>query len=192
MKNILFPIILVLVFFSACSQKETHLIAPKSEYLYLKIPSTYKLMEKYYKNNDRRLLFIPYTNYKNNYQEMISSTINADSFGLYMSEYIHKLEISWFLKCKGSSLEVLGAGIENTFEVAFISVFCPQNSIRKNSMTRFIKIIKGREHFYIIEKIFLYSPSAKQTIETMIYLKTVQVCDSRRNNCKEIKSKVDF
>lgn len=192
MKKILFPIILVLIFYSACSLKETHPSSLKSEYLFQNLPSTYKLMEKYYINKDRRLLFIPYSYNKKTYDEMISSTITTDLLDLYMREYIHKLKISWFIKCKGSSLEILGKGIENTYEVAFVAVFCPVGLIRNKRMTRFIKIIKGKEHFYIIEKIFLYSPSAKQTIETMIYLKAVKVCDARRNNCKKIKSKVNF
>lgn len=192
MKKSIFLIILILLFYSACSFKETNTSRLKHEYLFQKIPSTYKLMNKYYINNNRRLVFIPYSKNENNYQEMISTTINTASLGLYLREYIYKLKISWFIKCKGSTIEVLGQGIENTYEVAFISVFCPQGLIRNKNMSIFIKIIKGNKRFYTIEKTFLYSPSAKQTIETMIYLKGVKVCDSRRNNCNKIKSKVKF
>ncbi|PHR73059.1 MAG: hypothetical protein COA66_04480 [Arcobacter sp.] len=192
MKKTLFLIISILLFYSACSFKETNTSLLKHEYLFANLPSTYKLMNKYYINNNRRLVFIPYSQNENNYQEMISTTINTVSSGLYLREYIYKLKISWFIKCKNSSLDILGQGIENTYEVAFISVFCPHSSIPNKNMSIFIKIIKGKERFYTIEKTFLYSPSAKQTIETMIYLKGVKVCDSRRNNCYKIKSKVKF
>ena len=192
MKKNVFLIILILLFYSACSFKETNTSILKYEYLFQKIPSTYKLMNKYYINNNRRLVFIPYSQNENNYQEMISTTINTSFLGIYLEEYIYNLEISWFIKCKGSAMEVLGQGIENTYEVAFLAVFCPQGLIRNKNMSIFIKIIKGKERFYTIEKTFLYSPSAKQTIETMIYLKGVNVCDSRRNNCNKIKSKAKF
>jgi len=190
MKKLFFTLFISLLFFSSCSKNKTSSSVLLYEHLFQNLPPSYKLLSQEYKNKTRVLTFIPLYANKYNYEEIIRTRIYEKKLQNTVSDYIYKLKMHWFVKCKNSSLKRLGQGREQNYEVAFLLLSCP--SIQGRKQTSFIKILQGKERFYTIEKTFSYKPNAREIVQTMLYLKSIKICDARRNKCLKNKSKKEY
>lgn len=65
-------------------------------------------------------------------------------------------------------------------------LICPKSKMTNKEEFTWLKAVKGKDSFYSVQKAFTHAPTKESVIKTMQYLKRVQVCDTRLNNCPKL------
>lgn len=160
----------------------------KNENLFVKIPKNFKLDFKDYNKQTRISLveFVPKNESVQDWSQMITITSYTKNISLTATEYIQKMKLMWKKSCKNSNTKILPNGTENGYKFALIQMHCPKTKITNKEELVFMKAIKGKSRFYVVQKAFSYNPSKETIVETMKYFKKITVFDTRRGNGPKI------
>ena len=163
----------------------------KNENLIQNMPKDFKVAyHKYDKNRHFRLLeFIPKAETLKMWSEMITITIYHRNINVSAANYVQKITQMWEKGCQGTVVKALPSGVENGYNFAQVKLYCPQSKVTQKPEWMYLKAIKGNDSFYGIQKAFTHEPNEKEIKETMHYLSTTKVCDTRLNSCGDLPIK---
>lgn len=157
----------------------------KNENILIGIPSGYKMGYKAYDPKTHYTLaeFIPKEESVENWSQMLTVNIYHKNLPYSADAYAANIKSLWEKSCNGSYTQNISEGVENGYKYALVMLFCPKSAVSKKEEYTWLKAIKGNDSFYVIQKAFTISPPKEQIIQTMQYLKKVQLCDTRLGNC---------
>ncbi len=160
----------------------------QNENLFVKIPKNFKLDFKDYnkQTNISLLEFVPKNESVKNWSKMITITSYTKNINLTASEYIQRMKEMWKKHCKKSYTKILPNGMQNGYKYAFIKMYCSKTKITNKEELVFMKAIKGKTRFYVVQKAFSYKPNKKTIEETMKYFQKVTVFDTKKGNGPKI------
>lgn len=160
----------------------------KYENLLQGIPKNFKLGYRAHnkKTNYSILEFIPKDETVKDWSEMITTSIYHKNLNLTASQYTQKIAELWQKSCKGSETKNIREGKENGYDFSLVMLVCPKSKMTNKEEITWLKAVKGKDSFYSVQKAFTHAPTKESVIETMQYLRRVQVCDTRLNNCPKV------
>lgn len=138
------------------------------------------------KSNSTFLEFIPKEESVDNWSEMITTSIYHKNLNATAVEYVKKIAEFWTKSCKDGYTKQIRDGQENGYNFALVMLYCPKSKVTNKVEFTWLKAIKGKDSFYSVQKAFTYNPDEQSVIDTMHYLRKVQVCDTRLDNCPKV------
>ena len=87
--------------------------------------------------------------------------------------------------CPKAKLSVVKEQVENGYDMSLIMFHCPKSPITQKAETTFMKSIKGKNSFYVIQKAYTRQYDQKMSKDMVEFFSHVYVCDKRLNNCEK-------
>lgn len=81
--------------------------------------------------------------------------------------------------CKENGMFPISESTENGYSTAVWFQACEYSEKLPRDELTWIKVIKGKEAFYVVQKAFRFQPEPEQTEPWIKYLKNLRVCDAR-------------
>lgn len=157
----------------------------ENETLLQTLPKDFKLAyKKYNKETHIRFLeFVPKNETLQAWTQMISTTIYYKNLNLSAEGFVQAFKKLWEKNCQGAYTRILPQGEENGYNFALIMLYCPKSKVTNKEEITWLKAIKGKDSFYAVQKSFSYNVQKTEIVDTMKYLKSTIVCDTREHNC---------
>ena len=121
--------------------------------------------------------------------EMITVQIFYNMRSASPEQYRARIQKLWGDACPGSTFAKVKEGIENLYPTLTWSQTCPFNIMTGKPELTWLKAIRGRDSFYLVQKTNKFEPTAEQTAKWTGYLDGITVCDTRSATqpCKTAK-----
>jgi hypothetical protein len=151
----------------------------QGETLVAAIPTGFKMGSQ--ADNDRvtTLQWVRDTESVQNWTELVTVQIDRRSSALTPPQVLSGIGKKWLSTCKGSVANQIPDGLANGYPVSMLLVHCPLNAATGKPETVVLRVIKGSEALYSVQKTFRFEPSNDQVGQIMKYLNSVNVCDTR-------------
>lgn len=81
--------------------------------------------------------------------------------------------------CDHADTEPVSSGKENGYDYRLWLQVCRYDDTGRPPEITWFKMIQGNDRTYVVQKAFHVEPTKAQVVDTMHYLKGIQVCDSR-------------
>jgi hypothetical protein len=138
------------------------------------------------KNSTTFIEFIQKKESVDDWSEMITTSIYHKNLPVTALQYTQKIADIWTKSCKDGYTKQIRDGKENGYNFALVMLYCPKSKVTNKVEFTWLKAIKGKDSFYSVQKAFTYNPTKESVIDTMQYLRRVQVCDTRLDNCPKV------
>lgn len=161
----------------------------KNENILLGLPFGFKLGNKAYDPKTHYSLFeyVPNTETVYNWSEMLTVNIYHSNVPMSAEKYTDYIKSLWMQSCKNGDTKDLLKGIENGYRYSLIMLSCPKSITSNKDEFTWMKAVQGHDGFYVVQRAVSKAPDKKKIIQIIQYLKTVQICDTRLNNCPQLK-----
>lgn len=173
--------IILLVLFTVISFAE----AQPSEQLKLPIPKDFKIgYEKY--NLKGAVGFKEYVHKDEsvqNWSHLITTNIFYRNIKPSAKQYSRIFLKNVKKSCPDAKLSIVKEQQENGYDMSLIMFHCPKSPLTQKVETTFMKSIKGRNSFYVIQKAYTRGYDKKMSQDMVDFFSHVYVCDKRLNNC---------
>jgi len=83
--------------------------------------------------------------------------------------------------CPGAEVSSLLESEEGGYAVGFFARHCSLNPSTGKPEKTWFKVLRGREHFYVVQKAFKFDPTADQIAKWQEYLRSVRICDTGKD-----------
>ncbi|MDX1809696.1 MAG: hypothetical protein R3331_09170 [Sulfurospirillaceae bacterium] len=159
-----------------------------NENILMGMPQNFKVGYKAYNPKTHLSVaeLIPKNESVQDWSQMITLDIYHKNLPLNAKKYTLMMKDLWKRSCAKSYTKDIAHGKENGYDFSLLMLFCPKSKVTNKSEYTWLKAIKGKDSFYVVQKAFTIPPNKSQIIKTMQYLRRVQVCDSRLGNCPKI------
>jgi len=154
----------------------------RDENLLQNIPSGYKIDFQTRKGNMILIEMVPQGESVRNWTEMVTTNIYLGLKSATPESFQAKMQQMWGASCKDSHFAPVTKGKENGYPFAIWIQICPLNQSTGKPEYTWFKAIKGNDSFYVVQKAFKFKPPEEQIPKWMQYLRSVIVCDARRND----------
>ncbi len=157
----------------------------KNENLLQTPPKNFKVAYHKYDPSQRMrfIELIPKSDTLKNWSEMITIIIYHANINFTPSSYVERMKTVWSKACKDSKVIVLDQGNENSYDFTQASFYCPLSTVTHKAEWMYMKVIKGKDSFYIVQRALTHQPDEHDVKAVQVYLKSVKVCDTREKSC---------
>jgi hypothetical protein len=106
------------------------------------------------------------------------------------AQFLRAIGERWITACPESKPNSTYSGLANGYKVSMTFLFCPLNSKSGKPEFTQIRAIQGKDSFYLVQWASAFVPSPEQKGAVVIFLDTVNVCDSRSTEhpCPDLKA----
>lgn len=111
--------------------------------------------------------------------EMVTVQIFFGAPKMTPAQFESNMATGWKSSCERGGYEHLANGHENGYGYSFFRLTCPLNKSTGKPENTWVKAIRGKDSFYVVQKAFKFTPDSSKTKEMLDYLKDVSVCDTR-------------
>ncbi len=149
-----------------------------NENLLVAVPPGYKIDFQDKKPSSLMNEMVPAAESVNNWTEMVTVQIFYH-MNTTPEQFVDKMVGGWKASCPGASASTIASGPENGYPAGVWLLKCPKNPATGKPEITWIKAMQGNDSFYVVEKAFKFTPSNDEVVQSMKYLRSVAVCDSR-------------
>jgi hypothetical protein len=154
----------------------------KDENLLVVMPEGFKVGFPVSKGPMDMAEYVPSDETVDDWSRMVTIQIFHNPTDADPNDFAGSLGGAWAEACPGGSGEKLSTGTENGFPVALWSYACPLNPAIGKPESMWLKVTGGTDALYSVQ--YAYRQSATDTLAepALSYLKSVLVCDTRRDD----------
>lgn len=150
----------------------------KNEKIQIKVPEGYKIGWQGRKNNVLLTEMIPDGETVKKWTEMVRAQVYLGRTDVVPEQFRMVMVDSWKKSCPAVHAKLMNNGKENGYDYSYFLLSCPLNEKTQKPETTAIKVIKGNENFYIVQKVWWAVPSDESTGKWAAYMEKVKVCDA--------------
>jgi hypothetical protein len=162
-----------------CSESWAQL---KGETLVATIPTGFKMGSQADHDRVTTLEWVRETESAQNWTEKVTVQIDRRINPTTPPQVLQGIGKKWLSTCKGSAANQIPDGQANGYPVSMLLVHCPLNAATGKPETTVLRVIKGTDAIYSIQKTFKFYPSNYNVGQIMKYLNTVIFCDTRQTD----------
>jgi hypothetical protein len=151
----------------------------KDETLVATIPTGFKIGSQTNHDRTTTLEWIKESETVQNWTEMVTVQVDRGINRMTPPQVLQSTGKKWLGTCKDSAANQIPDGQANGYAVSMLVVHCPLNAATGKPETTVLRVIKGNDALYTIQKTFRFDPSNDQVGQIMKYLNHVNVCDMR-------------
>jgi hypothetical protein len=150
------------------------------EQLLAPIPPTFKLAAQPQYTGVTIKVYLPANETTQDWTEQITVQVFRDKGGGGdPMDALRTIEKTWLASCKESKPIHILAGKTNGYATASMLLLCPLIAAIGKPEAGMLHVIRGNDHFYLVQKNARYIPSHEQVTEMVRYMATVSLCDDR-------------
>jgi hypothetical protein len=154
----------------------------KGETLVATIPDGFKMGSQSDHDRVTTLEWVRTTESAQTWTEMVIVQIDRRATASTPPQVVQAVGKKWLGTCKGSAVNQIPDGQANGYPVSMLLVHCPLNAATDKPETTVLRVIKGGDALYSIQKTFRFEASNTQLGQIMKYLNAVNVCDTRQTD----------
>ncbi len=151
----------------------------KDETLVATIPTGFKIGSQTNHDRTTTLEWIKESETVQNWTEMVTVQVDRGINRMTPPQVLQSTGKKWLGACKGSAANQIPDAQANGYAVSMLVVHCPLNAATGKPETTVLRVIKGNDALYTVQKTFRFDPSNDQVGQIMKYLNHVNVCDMR-------------
>jgi hypothetical protein len=151
----------------------------KDETLVATIPTGFKIGSQASHERMTTLEWVRESESLQNWTEMVTVQVDRGINRMTPPQVLQSTGKKWLPTCKGSAANQIPDGQANGYPVSMLVVHCPLNAVTGKPEATVLRVIKGNDALYIVQKTFRFEPSNDQIGQIMKYLNGVNVCDTR-------------
>jgi hypothetical protein len=150
-----------------------------NESLIAGVPKGYKI--GFQNKTERRLIteFVPQKETVEDWTAMVTHQVFYGGSHIAPDKFEETMIAAWKKACPNAETAHVKDGIENGYAFSFWLQRCDLNPKTGKAEVAWLKAIQGRDSFYVVQTALRSSPSKQQAIDASLYLRAVQVCDTR-------------
>jgi hypothetical protein len=149
-----------------------------NENILVAMPPGYKVDFQNKNQNEMISEMVPSNETVNNWTEMVTVQI-FNNLKVTPDQFRARMQKLWSNSCAGSRFNDVGKGVENGYPTLVWMQTCPRNASTGKPEITWFKALQGNDSFYVVQKAFKFKPSEEQVAQSMQYLKSASLCDSR-------------
>lgn len=115
-----------------------------------------------------------------NWTEMVTVQVFHANKTQTPYQFLQSIGKQWLQTCTGAVPNNIVNGRANGYPVSMLLLRCPLNPATKKPATTAVRVIRGGDALYSVQKAFRFDPSNEQLAQAMLYLSNVIVCDTRQ------------
>jgi hypothetical protein len=154
----------------------------KGETLVATIPAGFKMGSQIDHDRVTTLEWVRETESVQTWTELVTVQIDRRANAMTPAQVLQGIGKKWLTACKGSAVNQMPDRQANGYPVSMLLVQCPLNAATGKPETTVLRVIKGGDALYSVQKTFRFDPSNDQIRQIMKYLNTVNVCDTRQTD----------
>jgi hypothetical protein len=153
--------------------------AIENETLLVTMPQGYKV--GFQNKTERQMIseMVPAAESVEDWTEMVTVQIFYNLRDVAPAQYRARLEKLWDESCPGSSFAKVKEELENLYPTITWVQRCPGNAKTGKPEFTWMKAVRGKDSFYLVQKAYKFEPSAEQVSLWGDFLDSVKVCDTR-------------
>lgn len=145
-----------------------------------------------FQNNSGKMLImemVPKGQTVENWTDLITMQVFYQRGDLKPADFESDMVTKWAASCPGSNYQPVKAGVENGYEFSFWILACDRNPATGQGEYAFVKVVRGNDAFYSVQKAFKSDPTNDQIVTWSKFMSQVRVCDSRiaARACPKVK-----
>ena len=149
------------------------------ETLVLSPPPEYKIGFESKQGNMVMTEMVPQNETVQNWTEMLTTQVFLGMKNATPQQFRDFMKAQTAKACPNSQAANVFEGVENGYPFALWIQDCPLVQQSGKPERTWLKAIRGRDSFYVVQKAFRFQPTEQQVVKWMQYLREVYVCDTR-------------
>jgi hypothetical protein len=163
-----------------------------AEFIQFQIPNNYKSVTKSQKPKFEVQEFIPQSESLQNWTEMLTVQTFYE-MKVAPKEFQMQLASSFKSACKSSAMYPVADSLETGYVASVAIHACEYADKRPQDEITLVKIIKGKNALYVVQKVFRFQPDPAIINQWTLYLKNIRICgttssDSGCLNSPDVKT----
>ncbi|KIZ35334.1 hypothetical protein OO17_25850 [Rhodopseudomonas palustris] len=153
--------------------------AAEHEKLLLRPPQGFQLVSESKTDNEKNTLLLPRGESVDHWTERLTAQIFYKMNDVAPSAFRNRQEKAAADTCPGARFKTIKTGTENLYPIAIWSQTCPHAKPSGRQETNWLKAVRGRDNFYLVQFAYGFEPNAKQIRTARKLLDATKVCDTR-------------
>ena len=150
----------------------------EGENLLVSMPQGYKIGFQKRQGNAQISEMVPSAETVESWTEMLTVQV-FHGLATAPEQFRDRVAQAWAKACARAIVKPIASAVEKGYPVAFWLLSCPLNAQSGKPEVTFMKAIRGKDSFYVVQKAFRFEPSQAQVVTWTQFLKNVGVCDTR-------------
>ena len=169
----------ILLAFSFCVFSGAALAQLEGETLVLLLPPDYKVGFESKKGSMVMTEMVPQHETVQNWTEMLTTQVFLGLKNATPQQFRDFMKVQTAKACANSQAANVFEGVENGYPTALWIQDCPLVQQSGKPERTWLKAIRGKDSFYVVQKAFRFEPTEQQVAKWTQYLRDVYVCDTR-------------
>jgi len=153
-------------------------LAFEGENLLVSLPPGYKIGFQKKQGNTQISEMVPAAETVESWTEMVTVQV-FHGLAATPEAFRDRIVQGWAKACARAIVKPIASAVEKGYAIAFWLLSCPLNPQSGKPEVTFMKAIRGKDSFYVVQKAFRFEPSQEQVVTWTKFLKNVGVCDTR-------------
>lgn len=156
--------------------------ALQDENLLVQLPDGFKSGYTASNGKEDMAEYVPTAETVDDWSRMVTVQIFHDAKNADPDGFAGNLAKGWTSACPGGAAQKSTAGVENGYPFALWAYSCPLNPETNKPENMFLKVTSGADALYSVQYAYRREASKELVQPAIDYLKTVVVCDTRRDD----------